>query len=80
MAIAPAPRPVVAVGGNGVSGQSFVDNAAFRDFAHTAFAARALDMESAAVAQVAYAKPRPPSSPSAACPTSPAGDAVCEPR
>ena len=49
------PAPVVAVGGNGVSGQSFVDNAAFRDFAHTAFAARALDMESAAVAQVAYA-------------------------
>lgn len=49
------PAPVVVVGGNGVSGQSFVDNAAFRDFAHTALAARALDMESAAVAQVATA-------------------------
>ncbi len=49
------PAPRVVVGGNGVSGQSFVDNAAFREFAHTAFAARALDMESAAVAQVAYA-------------------------
>lgn len=49
------PPPALVVGGNGVSGQSFVDNAAFREFAHTAFAARALDMESAAVAQVAYA-------------------------
>jgi adenosylhomocysteine nucleosidase len=46
--------PRVVVGGNGVSGQSFVDNAAFRTWAHQTFAARVLDMESAAVAQVAY--------------------------
>ncbi len=49
------PAPKVVVGGNGVSGQAFVDNAAFRDFARETFAARALDMESAAVAHVAYA-------------------------
>ncbi len=49
------PGPKLAVGGNGVSGQAFVDNVAFREFARGAFAARALDMESAAVAHVAYA-------------------------
>jgi len=46
--------PVVKVGGNGVSGQAFVDNAAFRDYAWKTFQADALDMETAAVAQVAY--------------------------
>jgi adenosylhomocysteine nucleosidase len=46
--------PKVVVGGNGVSGQSFVDNAAFRAWAFSAFGARVLDMESAAVAQAAY--------------------------
>ena len=47
--------PKVVVGGNGVSGQSFVDNAAFRTWAYTTFQARVLDMETAAVGQVAYA-------------------------
>jgi adenosylhomocysteine nucleosidase len=42
-----------------VSGQSFVDNAAFRDWAHRTFDARVLDMESAAVAQVAYVNATP---------------------
>lgn len=48
-----APRLVV--GGNGVSGAAFVDNAAFRQYVFRTFGARVLDMESAAVAMVAYA-------------------------
>lgn len=48
-----APRLVV--GGNGVSGQTFVDNAAFREYAQKTFGARVLDMETAAVGTVAYA-------------------------
>jgi adenosylhomocysteine nucleosidase len=48
-----APRLVV--GGNGVSGQAFVDNAAFRRYALDTFKAQVLDMESAAIAMVAYA-------------------------
>lgn len=46
--------PKLVVGGNGVSGQTFVDNAKFRDWAFTNFKADCLDMESAAVAHVAY--------------------------
>lgn len=46
--------PRIVVGGNGVSGQAFVDNADFRSYAHRTFGARVLDMESAAVAHVAY--------------------------
>lgn len=47
--------PKVVVGGNGVSGQAFVDNAAFRAYARATFTAEVLDMESAATAHVAYA-------------------------
>ena len=47
--------PRVAIGGNGVSGQAFVDNRAFREFTFGTFQARVLDIESAAVAHVAYA-------------------------
>jgi adenosylhomocysteine nucleosidase len=47
--------PHLVVGGNGVSGQAFVDNAAFRQYVFKTFEARVLDMESAAVAMVAYA-------------------------
>ncbi|WEK06263.1 MAG: 5'-methylthioadenosine/S-adenosylhomocysteine nucleosidase [Candidatus Devosia phytovorans] len=47
--------PGIHVGGNGVSGAAFVDNAAFREYAFDTFEARVLDMESAAVAHVAYA-------------------------
>lgn len=47
-------KPKVVVGGNGVSGQSFVDNAKFRTYVFDTFKARVLDMESAAVAHVAY--------------------------
>jgi len=45
--------PVVVTGGNGVSGQSFVDNAEFRDYVWQTFQADALEMETAAVAHVA---------------------------
>jgi adenosylhomocysteine nucleosidase len=46
--------PRIVVGGDGVSGPAFVDNAAFRRYAFTAFHAEVLDMETAAVAHVAY--------------------------
>ncbi|MGE0240852.1 MAG: 5'-methylthioadenosine/S-adenosylhomocysteine nucleosidase [Parvibaculaceae bacterium] len=48
-------KPKVIVGGNGVSGQAFVDNAGFREYVWATFRAQVLDMESAAVAHVAYA-------------------------
>ena len=51
--------PKVYVGGNGVSGSAFVDNADFRTYAFDTFDAQVLDMESAAVAQVAYANDVP---------------------
>ena len=47
--------PRVVVGGSGVSGSGFVDNAGFRIWIFETFGARVLDMESAAVAHVAYA-------------------------
>lgn len=46
--------PRVVVGGNGVSGQAFVDNAAFREYTFRTFEASVLDMETAATAMVAY--------------------------
>ena len=51
--------PKMVVGGNGVSGSAFVDNAAFRQYVFTAFHAEVLDMETAAVAHVAYADGAP---------------------
>jgi adenosylhomocysteine nucleosidase len=50
-----ATRPHLVVGGNGVSGQAFVDNAAFREYTFKTFDASVLDMETAATAMVAYA-------------------------
>jgi len=47
-------EPQVVVGGKGVSGPTFVDNAAYRQWVWKTFQADALDMETAAVAQVAY--------------------------
>jgi adenosylhomocysteine nucleosidase len=47
-------EPKVVVGGNGVSGPTFVDNAQYRDWVWQTFHADAVDMESAAVAHVAY--------------------------
>ena len=52
-------KPRVVVGGNGVSGQAFVDNKAFRQYARSAFQAEVIDMESAAVAHVAYVNAKP---------------------
>jgi adenosylhomocysteine nucleosidase len=46
--------PKLVVGGNGVSGQAFVDNRAFREYVFNTFEANVLDMESAATAMVAY--------------------------
>ena len=51
--------PQVVVGGNGVSGAAFVDNARFREYVFATFKAQVLDMESAAVALVAYANAVP---------------------
>ncbi len=47
--------PRIVIGGPGVSGGAFIDNAAFRAYAFETYGARVLDMESAAVAHVAYA-------------------------
>jgi adenosylhomocysteine nucleosidase len=47
-------QPIIKVGGNGVDGQTFVDNAEFREYAWNTFQADSLSMETAAVAQVAY--------------------------
>jgi len=54
-----AQAPKVVVGGSGVSGPTFVDNADFRQYAQTAFQARVLDMETAAVAHVAHVNGTP---------------------
>ncbi|WP_201742013.1 5'-methylthioadenosine/S-adenosylhomocysteine nucleosidase [Mangrovicoccus ximenensis] len=47
--------PRAVVGGNGVSGMAFLDNADFREYVFDTFDAQVVDMESAAVAQVAWA-------------------------
>jgi adenosylhomocysteine nucleosidase len=47
-------QPVIVVGGNGVSGPTFVDNAEYRTYVWETFHADALDSETAAVAIVAY--------------------------
>ena len=48
-------KPQLVVGGNGVSGQAFMDNKAFREYTFATFQANVLDMETAAVGHVAYA-------------------------
>jgi adenosylhomocysteine nucleosidase len=52
-------RPKIVIGGNGVSGAVFVDNAKYREYVYKAFAANVLDQESAAVAHVAYINKTP---------------------
>jgi adenosylhomocysteine nucleosidase len=49
-----AHKPQLVVGGNGVSGQAFVDNRGLREYAFKTFQANVLDMETAAVGMVAY--------------------------
>ena len=51
--------PQIVVGGEGVSAPAFVDNAEYRAYLAATFHARATDMESAAVVQVAYANAVP---------------------
>jgi Phosphorylase superfamily len=46
--------PGVYVGGNGVSGPTFVDNAKYRSYVNDEFQALCLDMETAAAAHIAY--------------------------
>lgn len=46
--------PQLVVGGHGVSGQAFVDNADFREYVFKTFQANVLDMETAATAMVAH--------------------------
>jgi adenosylhomocysteine nucleosidase len=46
--------PKVIFGGNGVSGPTFVDNAAYREYIFDQFQARCVDMETAAAAHIAY--------------------------
>ncbi|MDE2405158.1 MAG: 5'-methylthioadenosine/S-adenosylhomocysteine nucleosidase [Sphingomonadales bacterium] len=48
-------QPRVVVGGNGISGPAFADNAEYRAYLFATFHAQVLDMETAATAQVAYA-------------------------
>jgi len=52
-------EPRIVVGGTGVSAGVFADNAEFRDYLYKAWSANVLDMESAAVVQVAYANSVP---------------------
>ena len=54
-----AHKPKVVVGGNGVSGSAFVDNAGLREWIFSTFQAQVVDMESASVAQVAWANQVP---------------------
>ncbi len=51
--------PRIVIGGPGVSGSAFVDNTAFRTYVFRTFGARVIDMESGAVAHVAYANDVP---------------------
>jgi adenosylhomocysteine nucleosidase len=53
------PQSGVIVGGNGVSGQAFVDNALFAAYLYDTFDAQIVDMEGGAVAQVAFANTLP---------------------
>lgn len=46
--------PEVIVGGSGVSGSVFMDNARFREYLHDQFEAEVVEMETAAIAMVAY--------------------------
>jgi adenosylhomocysteine nucleosidase len=47
-------EPRLVVGGNGVSGSAFVDNADWRRYLFKTFQANVVDMETAAIAMVAY--------------------------
>nr|WP_321362438.1 5'-methylthioadenosine/S-adenosylhomocysteine nucleosidase [uncultured Hyphomonas sp.] len=48
-------EPVIRIGGAGLSGSVFMDNRTFRDYLHETFDAQVVEMETAAIAMVAYA-------------------------
>jgi len=52
-------KPRIVIGGHGVSGPVFVDNAKYREYVFKTFAANVLDEESASVAHVAYVNKTP---------------------
>lgn len=52
-------QPRIMVGGQGISGPAFADNAEYREYLHATFKAQVLDMETAATAHVAYANQVP---------------------
>lgn len=54
-----AAQPQLRVGGRGVSGGAFLANPDYRNYLHDTLAAEAVDMETAALAQVAYANKLP---------------------
>ena len=54
-----ARAPKIVVGGDGISGSAFADNANYREYLFKTFNASVLDMESGAVAQVAFANSVP---------------------
>ena len=54
-----AHEPKLVVGGTGVSGQTFMDNAAFRTHTYRTLEANVLDMETASTAMVAYSNAVP---------------------
>lgn len=49
----------VSVGGTGITGSVFLDNAAYRDWTYSIWQARCVDMESTALAHVAWANRKP---------------------
>lgn len=51
--------PKVVVGGNGVTGAIYMDNAKFREYLFSTFDAHVLEMETAAIAMVAQANSKP---------------------
>jgi len=51
--------PELVLGGNGVTGSVFLDNARFRDYLTATFDARVVEMETSAIAMVAYANAVP---------------------
>lgn len=52
-------RPKVVTGGRGVTGSTFMDNARFRQYLFETFEAQVVEMETAAIAMVAYANDIP---------------------
>ena len=52
-------EPVIRIGGRGLSGSVFMDNGAYRDYLHETFDAQVVEMETAAIAMVAYSNEIP---------------------